>query len=43
MTADDDGKIRTFGPPARIAVGVAVFSLGILVGAAVAGWVVPPI
>jgi hypothetical protein len=43
MTDDDDGKLKTFGRPSRIAVAVAVFSLGILVGAAVAAWVVPPI
>jgi hypothetical protein len=41
VTADDDGKLRTFSWAVRIA--VAVFSLGILVGAAVAAWVVPPI
>jgi hypothetical protein len=43
MTADDDGELRTFSWTVRIAVAVAVFSLGILVGAAVAAWVVPPI
>jgi hypothetical protein len=43
VTADDDGKLRTFSWAVRIAVAVAVFSLGILVGAAVAAWVVPPI
>jgi hypothetical protein len=40
VTADDDGKLSW---AVRIAVAVAVFSLGILVGAAVAAWVVPPI
>jgi hypothetical protein len=43
VTADDDGKLRTFSWAVRIAVVVAVFSLGILVGAAVAAWVVPPV
>jgi hypothetical protein len=38
---DDDGKLISW--PVRIAIAVAVFSLGILVGAAVAAWVVPPI
>jgi hypothetical protein len=40
VTADDDGKLSW---AVRIAVAVAVFLLGILVGAAVAAWVVPPI
>jgi hypothetical protein len=35
VTADDDGKL---GWAARIAVAAAVFSLGLLVGAAVAAW-----
>jgi hypothetical protein len=43
VTADDGGKLRTFSWAVRIAVAVAVFSLGILVGAAVAAWVVPPV
>jgi hypothetical protein len=42
MTADDDGELKTFSWTARIAVAVAVFSLGMLVGTAVAAWVVPP-
>jgi hypothetical protein len=42
MTADDDGEHKTFSWTARIAIAVAVFSLGMLVGAAVAAWVVPP-
>jgi hypothetical protein len=40
---DDDGKPRTISWAVRTAVAVAVFSLGLLVGAAVAAWVVPPI
>jgi hypothetical protein len=40
VAAGDDGKLISW--PVRIAVAVAVFSLGILVGAAVAAWVVPP-
>jgi hypothetical protein len=40
---DDDGKLRTFSWAVRIAVAIAVFSLGILAGAALAAWVVPPI
>jgi hypothetical protein len=43
VTADDDGKLRTCSWAVRMAVAVVVFSLGILVGAAVAAWVVPPI
>jgi hypothetical protein len=43
VTTDNDREFRTFRWPVRIAVAVAVFSLGILVGAAVAAWVVPPI
>jgi hypothetical protein len=42
VTADDDGKFRTFSWAVRIAVAIAVFSLGILAGAALAAWVVPP-
>jgi hypothetical protein len=40
VAADDGGKLISW--PVRIAVAVAVFSLGLLVGAAVAAWVVPP-
>jgi hypothetical protein len=40
VTADDDSKLSL---AVRIAVAVAVFSLGLLVGAAVAAWVMPPI
>jgi hypothetical protein len=40
VTADDDGKLSWV---VRIAVAVAMFSLGLLAGAAVAAWVVPPI
>jgi hypothetical protein len=43
VAADDYGKLGTFSWIARVAIGVAVFSLGILVGAAVAAWVVPPV
>jgi uncharacterized membrane protein len=39
MAADDYGELSL---AVRIAVAVAVFSLGLLVGAAVAAWVVPP-
>jgi hypothetical protein len=28
--------------PLRVMIGIAVFALGILVGAAIAAWVVPP-
>ncbi len=42
MTADDDGEHKTFSWTARTAIAIAVFSLGMLVGAAVAAWVVPP-
>jgi hypothetical protein len=40
MAADDDGELSW---AVRTAVAVAVFSLGLLVGAAIAAWVVPPI
>jgi hypothetical protein len=40
MAADDYGELSL---AVRIAVAVAVFSLGLLVGAALAAWVVPPI
>jgi hypothetical protein len=29
--------------PLRVMIGIAVFALGILVGASIAAWVVPPI
>jgi uncharacterized membrane protein YfcA len=32
-----------FGNPARVAVATAVFFLGVLAGAAVAAWVIPPV
>jgi hypothetical protein len=32
-----------FGNPARVAVATAVFFLGVLAGAAVAAWVMPPV
>jgi hypothetical protein len=37
VAADDDSKLS-----GAVRIAVAVFSLGILVGAAVAAWVVPP-
>jgi hypothetical protein len=40
VAADNDGDLSW---AVRIAVAVAVFSLGLLVGAAVAAWVVPPV
>ena len=40
VAADNDGELSW---AVRIAVAVAVFSLGLVVGAAVAAWVVPPI
>jgi hypothetical protein len=40
VAAEDDGKLSW---AARIVVAVAVFSLGLLVGAAVAAWIVPPV
>jgi hypothetical protein len=43
VTADDEAKFRMFGWAVRIAVAIAVFSLGILAGAALAAWVVPPV
>jgi hypothetical protein len=40
VAADNDGELSW---ATRTAVAVAVFSLGLLVGASVAAWVVPPI
>jgi hypothetical protein len=35
--------IATFGPAVQVIIGVAAFALGVLVGAHVAAWVIPPI
>jgi hypothetical protein len=41
--ADDFDKIATFSRTVRLIIGVAAFALGILVGAGVAAWVIPPV
>jgi hypothetical protein len=37
-----DTRVPVFGRPAKVIVGVVVFALGLLVGAGLAAWVVPP-
>jgi hypothetical protein len=40
---DQSDEPATLGGPARLVIGAAVFLLGMLVGAALAAWVVPPV
>jgi hypothetical protein len=40
---DQNEEPTTLGGPARFVIGAAVFLLGMLVGAALAAWVVPPV
>jgi hypothetical protein len=40
---DQNKEPTTLGGPARFVIGAAVFLLGMLVGAALAAWVVPPV
>jgi hypothetical protein len=44
MVVRDNAENRpaSVGGPARVVIGAAVFLLGMLVGAAIAAWVVPP-
>jgi hypothetical protein len=40
---DQNEEPTTLGEPARFVIGAAVFLLGMLIGAALAAWVVPPV
>jgi hypothetical protein len=40
---DQSDEPATLGGPARLVIGAAVFLLGMLVGTALAAWVVPPV
>jgi hypothetical protein len=42
-TVDDHGKLETFSWSARVIIGAAVFALGVLAGAGIAAWLVPPV
>jgi hypothetical protein len=37
-----DTRVPVFGHPAKVIIGVVVFALGVLAGAGLAAWVVPP-
>jgi hypothetical protein len=43
VDANDQNEEPTTLGPARFVIGAAVFLLGMLVGAALAAWVVPPV